>query len=346
MTDPSPYRLDTEDWHTAGAPFRILYRIPSHSMPAGRTVLERRNELIQHNFHPLDTLRKFLSHEPRGHADMFGGFIIPPDDLGAHFGVLFWDASGFPTNCGHGLIALGYWAVSKGLVKASENEGVDVVIDAPSGRVVVSVTVKHGKPVHADFIHVLSYQIARGLSVAVPSLGREIEVDLAFAGVVIASVNAAHLGLDVMPRNADKFITLQREIKSALGDRATYVDYELHAVIFFEEDNSRPKKKGLIIQRSVTVYGDGRIDRSPGVSATCARVAILHSDGRVQGNSKLLNHSMIRSVLEAEIVGFRSRRVEDFEACEVRVGGQAHLVAQSRFLVDDDDPLLPGFLLR
>ncbi|OJJ73706.1 hypothetical protein ASPBRDRAFT_41408 [Aspergillus brasiliensis CBS 101740] len=115
----------------------------------------------------------------------------------------------------------------------------------------------------------------------------------------------------------------------ALGDWANYVDYELDAVTLFEEDKSRPKKSP-IVQRSVTVYGDGRIDRSPGVSATCARMAILHSDSRVRGNLKFTNHSMIRSVLEAEIVGFRSCRVEDFEACEVRVGGQAHLVAQSR----------------
>jgi proline racemase len=38
---------------------------------------------------------------------MYGGFITPPDDAGADFGVLFWHKDGFSTACGHGTIALG-----------------------------------------------------------------------------------------------------------------------------------------------------------------------------------------------------------------------------------------------
>ena len=55
----------------------------------------------------VDRLRRLLCFEPRGHADMYGGFITPPDDAGAHFGVLFWHKDGFSTACGHGTIALG-----------------------------------------------------------------------------------------------------------------------------------------------------------------------------------------------------------------------------------------------
>ena len=53
-----------------------------------------------------------LCLEPRGHADMYGGFLTPPDDDGAAFGVLFWHKDGFSTACGHGTIALGVWAVA------------------------------------------------------------------------------------------------------------------------------------------------------------------------------------------------------------------------------------------
>ena len=49
---------------------------------------------------------------------MYGGFIVPPDDDGADFGVLFWHKDGFSTACGHGTIALGAWAVETGLVAA------------------------------------------------------------------------------------------------------------------------------------------------------------------------------------------------------------------------------------
>jgi hypothetical protein len=34
-------------------------------------------------------LRAVLCSEPRGHADIYGGSILPPDDDGADLGVLF-----------------------------------------------------------------------------------------------------------------------------------------------------------------------------------------------------------------------------------------------------------------
>lgn len=165
---------------------------------------------------------------------MHGGFITPPNDSGAHFGVLFWHKDGFSTVCGHGTMALGYWAVSKGLVKAPENGPMGIVVDVPSGRVVATVTVKDGKSIHADFVNVSTYSIAKGLPVTTPSRDADVSVDLAFGGAVVASVNAAQLGLEVKPSNANEFIRLQREIKASLGDREKYGSNELYAMLFFE----------------------------------------------------------------------------------------------------------------
>ena len=64
-------------------------------------------------------MRRLLCHEPRGHADMYGGFLVPPDDDGAELGVLFWHKDGFSTACGHGTIALGAWAVESGRIAAT-----------------------------------------------------------------------------------------------------------------------------------------------------------------------------------------------------------------------------------
>ena len=66
----------------------------------------------------VDAIRRLLCHEPRGHADMYGCFVVPADDPGADFGVLFWHKDGYSTACGHGTIALGAWAVESGLVEA------------------------------------------------------------------------------------------------------------------------------------------------------------------------------------------------------------------------------------
>ncbi|CAI7611703.1 unnamed protein product [Penicillium pancosmium] len=328
MTDISSYWVESEDWHTAGEPFRIIHHVPSGFMPAAKTVAERRIEILKTKDHPLDKLRVYLSHEPRGHADMYGGFITPPDDSGAHFGVLFWHKDGFSTACGH------------------ENGVTDVVVDVPSGRVVASVTVRHGKATHADFVNVSSYQIAKGLSVAIPSHASGIHVDLTFAGAVIASVNASQLGLQIKPSNATEFIRLQREIKSSLGDQAKYGTNELYAMLFFEEEDTCQENQGVIIQRSINVYGDGQVDRSPCGSGTCGRMAILLAEGRLREGSKLLHKSIIGSAFEAEIVSKSQSPFQGFPACVVRVRGQAYLVAQTRFYINVEDPLSPGFVLR
>ena len=77
--------------------------------------------------------RRLLCHEPRGRADMYGCFLVPPDDDGADLGVLFWHKDGYSTACGHGTIALGAWAVESGLVEAPADGEVDVDDRRPLG---------------------------------------------------------------------------------------------------------------------------------------------------------------------------------------------------------------------
>jgi proline racemase len=79
-------RVSTIDYHTAGEPFRIV----TEGIPeiAGATVRERRATAA--GSQEVDAVRRLLCHEPRGHADMYGCFLVAPDDDGADLGVLFW----------------------------------------------------------------------------------------------------------------------------------------------------------------------------------------------------------------------------------------------------------------
>src|SRR4029079_19577245 len=127
--------IATTDYHTAGEPFRIV-RDGVLDIP-GATVRDRRAYATESA--EVECVRRMLCHEPRGHADMYGGFLVPADDDGADFGVLFWHKDGYSTVCGHGTIALGAWAVESGRVGAPDDGEVDVTIDVPSGRVVATV---------------------------------------------------------------------------------------------------------------------------------------------------------------------------------------------------------------
>src|SRR6185437_2571986 len=126
-----PPTIQATDYHTGGEPFRIVAD-PPVPIPGG-TVAERRARAIEDP--DVQALRALLCSEPRGHADMYGGLIVPPDDDGAQLGVLFWHKDGFSTACGHGTIALGVWAVDTGRVAAPETGTAEVSIDVQSGRV-------------------------------------------------------------------------------------------------------------------------------------------------------------------------------------------------------------------
>src|SRR5881396_264475 len=136
-----PSTIAATDYHTGGEPFRIVAD-PPVPIP-GRTVAERRARAIGDP--AVQGLRAVLCSEPRGHADMYGGFIVPPDDDGADLGVLFWHKDGFSTACGHGTIALGAWAVRSGRVTADPDGETDVVVDVPSGRVTARVRCRGGE---------------------------------------------------------------------------------------------------------------------------------------------------------------------------------------------------------
>ena len=64
------------DYHTAGEPFRIV--VSDVGEIAGANVRERRETAVATE--PIDRVRRLLCHEPRGHADMYGCFVVPPDD--------------------------------------------------------------------------------------------------------------------------------------------------------------------------------------------------------------------------------------------------------------------------
>jgi trans-L-3-hydroxyproline dehydratase len=347
----SSFWIDTEDWHTAGEPFRIVQHLPRGHLPKVASVVQRRAIVIDTTSHPLDTLRRTLCHEPRGHTDMYGGFITPPDDSGAHFGVLFWHKDGFSTACGHGTIALGFWAVCKGLVELPKEDGiVDVVVDAPSGRVKARVMVENGKPIHADFVNVRSYQLTNAMMVPVSSVGVHILVKLSYGGAVYASVSVEQLSLSIEPASIQKLVDLGREIKASLSENLHDLcdsHDDIYGVIFFEDESQKSDKlAGVIRERNVTIFADGQVDRSPCGSGTCARLAIHFTDKKIGiGNGKMVNRSIIGTVFEGSVVSKEEDLSNGYPSCVPMVRGTAKLVGRMSFFIDPEDPIYPGFLI-
>jgi proline racemase len=336
-----PTTLRTTDYHTGGEPFRIVADQP---LPIpGRTVAERRARAIEDR--DLQWLRAVLCSEPRGHADMYGGMIVPADDGGAHFGVLFWHKDGFSTACGHGTIALGVWAVESGRVAAPATGSVDVVIDVPSGRVTARVHREHGRVVAVDFVNVPSWVVARDVRVST-SRG-EVRVTVAYGGAIYATLSAAEVDLSVTPGCLGDLIALGREIKWLLNDTEHAVHPSdprldgIYGTIWFDDLG---EAAGSVHQRNVTVFADGEVDRSPCGSGTCARLAVLAADGRLPAATVLRHDSIVGSTFTGTVLD--TVHVDGRRAVIPQVTGIAYRTGEHVFWIDPYDPLVPGFVLR
>ena len=317
------------DYHTAGEPFRIV----ADGLPdiPGATVAERRERAAASE--DVDRVRRLLCHEPRGHADMYGGFLVPPDDAGADLGVLFWHKDGYSTACGHGTIALGAWAVETGRVPAPEDGEVDVTIDVPSGRVVARVVRRAGTVERVAFRNVPSYVVARGVEAA------GVRVDVAFGGAIYAFVAAERLGLRVEPADLPRLIAAGREIKAALADAevARHPGDDRLSGIYGTVVH---EPLGPLHHRNVAIFADGEVDRSPTGSATSARTALLLADGELAPGDTWRNDSIAGTTFHARALG------EAPEGLLTEVEGTAFRTGEHRFFLDPRDPLGTGFVLR
>ena len=331
-------RIRTIDYHTAGEPFRIV--VEGAPTLDGATVADKR--VHAQSDAAGDCIRRLLVNEPRGHADMYGCFVVEPDDGGADLGVVFWHKDGYSTACGHGTIALATWAVETGRVASDPDGATDVRIDVPSGRVGAKVRRRGGRIEDVTFRNVDSYVIARG--VVLETSRGTVDVDISYGGAIYASVSAGAAGLRVEPELYPELIAFGREVKAAVG--AT--PYALHP-----SDDRQSGIYGTIIyddlgrtadgphQRNVTVFADGEVDRSPCGSGTGARVALLADDGTLAQDDTLMHDSIVGTrFLAHALSGSRP------DAVVPEVVGTAYRTGEHTFVLDDDDPLQTGFVLR
>jgi proline racemase len=266
---------------------------------------------------------------------MYGGFVTDPEDPGAQLGVVFFHNAGYSTACGHGTIALVTWAIDAAMVPAA-GPLVEVVVDVPSGRLRTVATMQDGRVRSVRFRNVPSFVLVDGLTVTIG--GRRTEVAVAYGGAFYAIVPADRFELPIEPAFVPRFIELGREIKAAIEAKRDIVhplEPELAGIygVMFAAKN-----------RNVTVFADGEVDRSPCGSGTSARLALLDLRGELARGTTLMHESIVGSRFAARVVG--EARVGDYPAVITEVEGSAHLTGYHQFVLDADDPIGLGFLIR
>jgi proline racemase len=332
--------IRTVDYHTGGEPFRIVVEgVPEL---AGRTVPERRAWAAAN----LEPVRHLLIDEPRGHADMYGAFVTPPDDEDADVGVVFFHNEGYSTACGHGTIALVTWVIDTGRVPAREPETL-VSVDVPSGRLPCRAAVHGGRVTSVTFRNVPSYVEPTGIRVRT-SRG-EVPVEVSYGGALYGSVDVRGIGLDVSKASLPALIDLQRELRPRLDHMLEPREPddrdlpEIYGIIFWQAE---PPEAGCeLVQRNVTVFADGEVDRSPCGSGTSARLALLDASGQLPRGARLRHRSIVDSVFDAVVVD-DGPTLTGLPSVITEVTGSAYRTGAHEFSLDPADPLGTGFLLR
>lgn len=330
-------RVTTIDAHTAGEPFRVI--TSGFPQLEGRTILERR----RHAMEQYDELRRSLMWEPRGHADMYGCLMTEPVDPLSDFGILFMHNEGFSTMCGHGIIGIATVALTTGMIPMKGRQ-TDMRIDTPAGQVHATAFMNDGRVTRVRFRNVPSYVHASQQFVSVPGLG-EIETTVAFGGAYYAFVKAGAMDLSLTPASSGDLIQIGRHIKAAVIEQVP-LDHP------FEEDLGflygtifvGPPSDPNHHSRNVCIFAEGEVDRCPTGTGVSARLAIEFGQGKLEIGEWIVVESILGSL-------FRGRVVETLEygpyrAVVPEIEGSAFITGRHEFLMDPEDPLRDGFILR
>jgi proline racemase len=356
--DASRLTVETLDLHCAGEPLRLI-RSGYPTVP--ELPINERRAWAREN---TDDIRRMLMYEPRGHRDMYGAVLLPPQRDDADIAVLFMHNEGYSTMCGHGVIALTQGLIEEGLYPAA-SPTTEIRWETPAGLVTATAEVGVGvgaEPVvrSVRFINVPAYLHAEGLIMrprGVRLFGAAAErkglsVQLAFGGAYYGIVDVAELGMRVVPEQIDSLTRAGAAITEALRRDHTpthptdeSLGFVYGTILVDSDPASSPDGRtiGATI-RNVTVFAEAEVDRSPCGSGTSALLAARYALGASKVGDSLINASITGETFSARVEG--TTTLGEHDAVVTSVEGNGYVTGHQRFVLDERDPLGGGFLLR
>ena len=328
--------IQTIDTHTAGEPLRIV--ISGFPSLKGKTVLDKSSYLKENH----DDLRSLILAEPRGHRDMYGALLVPPNNKNSDLGVIFMHNNGYSTGCGHAVIAIAkvIFELKKSKSKPFKQS---INMDVPSGRIRADALLKDNVLIGARFKNVPSYVCILDGVINIDGLGR-VKYDVAYGGAYYVVVKSEDLGLKCETNYQNHLINVGMKIKKAIQDDIDLKcpvknkNYYLYGTIFTAPPNIK-----INHSRNVCVFADGQIDRSPTGTGVSARAAILYERGKIGLNEKISIESIIGSTFEVSI---SETNMENFHNTIIpNVSGDAFIISRNSYFLDPKDPYANGFLL-
>lgn len=335
FSDCYPDRIVTIDSHTQGEPTRLL--VGGIGQLDGSTIKEKRDDFESR----FDHLRLLLTREPRGHRGIMAAVVTEPVSPQGAFGLFYMDARRYPYLCGHATIGAVATLVETGALEIEDGEQV-VTVDTPSGPLAAHTRIDHGRVASVAIDMVPSFVYDTHREIKVPGFGN-LSVDLVCVGGFFAMVPAASVGIDLLPDNSDRLIPLGMAIIDA-ANQALDVSHperpEVNTVDVAEFHQGNPEKG---TGKSVVVYGESHMDRSPCGTGTTAKMTLLHHQGHFEPGQVYKNTGPLGTTFEGRIV--KTLKIGEFDGIVGQIRGSAQITGYHQFVIDPRDPFDKGFLL-
>lgn len=324
------------DTHTCGAPTRnIIGGLPY--IP-GKTMSDK----MKYFQEKYDKLRTMLMFEPRGRSNMSGAIFTEPCHPDADIGVFFIEVGGYLPMCGHSTIGCCTALVETGMISTTEPITL-ASLDTPAGLIKVKLEIENNYCKSVTIRNIPSFLYASNVDILIKDIGK-IYVDIAYGGNFYAIVEAASVGLSILPENANQIITMGKFIREAVNKKikVRHPEKEFINDVTHVQFYGPPTHKDAHA-KNVVVILPGAISRSPCGTGTSARLATMYAKKEIKMGEEFVYESPIGTIFKAKIV--EEVTVGSFKAVINEITGSAYVTGIHQFVVDNNDPLKEGFYI-
>lgn len=302
----------------------------------GATVLEKMNHINDVD----DSLRRFVTFEPRAHVAMTTNLLLPPTRPDADAGFIVLQPDRAHPMSGSNAICVVTALLETGRVKMVEPE-TTVRLDTAAGLITARARCENGRCLSVSLDNVPAFAMELDRPVATPKWGT-IKVDIAFGGVFYALVDVGQIGLSIGPDHARELAEAGSEIKALLQGQISIAHPEIPSLNEIANLMFRDTEADGTI-RTCTTLKPGRVDRSPCGTGSSANLACLHARGLVAVGDRRISKSTIGGTFTAEAIG--ETTVGPYRAVLPRITGQAWIYGRETLRISPHDPFPTGFAL-
>ena len=288
-----------------------------------------------------DTIRRYLTMEPRGRPQASANVVYPSTLPGADAGFVILQADRAHAMSGSNTICVVTALLETGTVAMTEPY-TDVVLETAAGLVSARATCTDGRCERVTLDGIPSFVESLDLPLEVEGFGT-IHVDVAYGGCYYVFVRAEELDLKLDRQSARDVVEAAEAVSAAARRDITVqhpelpeIDFISYVMVIGDDDPGNGSLRGATVL-------SGRVDRSPCGTGSSARLACMSARGQAAVGQQFTARSMIDSEFIVEIIG--ETTVGGRPAVLPRISGRGWVVGTRTVSVDPSDPYQEGFVL-